>query len=790
MIKNYFKIAFRNLRRNKVYSFINIGGLAVGMSVAILIGLWIFDELSFDKNFDNYKRIAQVWQFVKFDVEKSSYNVLPTPLANELRTKYPDFKSVSLSSNQTLILAAGDKKFSKAGNYVEPDFTEMMSLKMIAGNRNSLQDVNSIMLSESLAKTFFGAENAISQLIKIDNKRTVKVTGIYKDFPNNSSFGEVFFLAPWELYEAGNDWVKNDKDHWDDNNFQLYAQLKEGADMEKVSAKIKDIRMKRDNPPAYKPEFFLHPMNKWHLYSDFKNGVNTGGLILFVWLFGMVGIFVLLLACINFMNLSTARSEKRAREVGIRKAIGSVRRQLILQFFCESLLVALIAFVFALLLTQLFLPFFNGVAGKKMIILWSSPLFWLFGIGFCLLTGLIAGSYPALYLSSFQPVKVLKGTFRVGRFAAIPRKVLVVLQFTVSVTLIIATIIVFNQIQFAKNRSVGYNRSGIIEINMNTPELNGHYNALRNDLLNTGAVSEMSESSGSVTGQSGGTTDFSWRGKTPDTRPLAMSNNITHDYGKTVGWQLADGRDFSRNFTMDSTSIILNKSAVKLMSFKKPLDEIIKYHGKDYKVIGVINDMIKESPFEPVKPTFYTLNYNAVNVISIKLAPQVSTGEALGKVENVFRKINPASPFDYKFVDEEYARKFSNEERIGKLAAFFAILAIFICCLGLFGVASFVAEQRTREIGVRKVLGASVLNLWGLLSKEFIMLVIISLSIAIPVSYYFMSKWLQNYEYRMEMSWWIFAAAAMGALTITVLTVSLQAIKAAIANPVKSLRTE
>ena len=790
MIRNYFKIAFRNLLKNKGYSAINIGGLAVGMSVAMLIGLWIYDELSFDKYHKNHKRVGQVMQHVSFDVEKATYNVTPIPLAEELRSKYPDFKSVSLSKNQAFILASGEKKFAKSGNAVEPDFVEMMSLKMLAGTGNGLKDVNSIMLSESLSKAFFGSENPLNKLIKVDNTLTVKVTGVYEDFPANSSFREVLFLTPWEFAVAKDDWIKSSLTEWDNNSFQVYAQLKDGADFGKVSAKIKDIRMKRNDPPGYKPEFFLHPMDRRHLYADFKNGVNIGGLIQFVWLFGIIGVFVLLLACINFMNLSTARSEKRAKEVGIRKAVGSLRSQLISQFFSESLLVVTFAFVISLFLATVFLPFFNEVADKKMSMLWFNPWFWLMGIVFTLATGLISGSYPALYLSSFQPLKVLKGTFSVGRFAAVPRKILVVMQFTVSVTLIIGTIIVFRQIQFAKNRPIGYSRNGLIEIRKNTPELYGHYEALRNDLKNTGAVKEMSESSGAVTVQDGGTTDISWEGKSPEAHPLVMANSVTHDYGNTIGWQLKEGRDFSRSFSTDTSSMILNEAAVKLMGFKKPIDSFVRASGKQYKVVGVIKDMIKENPFSPVSPSFFIVNYNNLITINIRLAPNLSANEALAKVESVFKRYNPGSPFTYNFVDQEYSKKFGTEERIGKLATFFAILAIFISCLGLFGLASFVAEQRTKEIGIRKVLGASIANLWQMLSKDFVFLVIISCFISIPLAWYFMNGWLENYKYHTEISWWIFALTGIGALAITLLTVSYQAIKAALLDPVKSLRSE
>jgi len=791
MISNYFKIAFRNLLKYKGYSFINIFGLAAGMAVTMLIGLWVYDEVSYDKHFKNYDRLGHLFQFVKFDVEKSTYDVMPIPLAEELRSKYPDFEAVSLASNNlSMILASGEKKIVKTGNYVEPSFVDMLSVKMLSGNRNGLKDVNAILISESLSKDLFGMESPLDKVIKIDNKENVKVVGVYENFPYNTTFKDVLFMVPWGLYEATSENVKRDKGEWDSNNYQIYGVLKPGADFDKVSAKIKDIRVNRAEPPGYRPEFFIQPMSKWHLYADFKNGVNTGGLIKFVWLFGIIGAFVLLLACINFMNLSTARSEKRAKEVGIRKAVGSIRAQLIMQFFSESFLVVILAFVLSILIVQLSLPLFNQVADKQVGILWTNPVFWLAGLGFSLLTGLIAGSYPAFYLSSFQAVKVLKGTFRVGRFAAMPRKVLVVLQFTVSVTLIIGTVIVFRQIQYAKNRSVGYDRNKLIEVGMNTPELYRNFKVLKTDLLASGAVYDVSVSYGSITSQSGGTTNISWKGKSQEGKPLLMSNYVSHEYGKTIGWHILEGRDFSKAFSTDTASMIINESALKLMAFKNPLAEIVTTSGKPYKVIGVVKDMVRENPFRPVSPSFFMVSARSVNVIQVKLAPGMGTAEALGKAETVFRKHNPDSPFVYNFVDEVYAKKFGEEERIGKLALFFTILAVLISCLGLFGLASFVAEQRTKEIGVRKVLGASVANIWGLLSKDFVLLVLISLFIASPIAYYFMNKWIINYDYRAGISWWIFVSAGAGALLITLLTVSYQAIRAALMNPVKSLKSE
>ena len=791
MFKNYFITAWRNLNKNRAYSFINIGGLAIGMSVAMVIGLWVWDELSFDKSHKNYDRIAQVWQFVKFGAEKSSYNSLPIPLAAELRDKYTDFAAVSVSTyNRTTILTIEDKKLSKTGMFVEPDFPKMMTVEMIGGSADQLRDIHSILISQSLAKAIFGTDDPLNKIIRLNNKENVQVAGVYRDFPGNSSFKDVFFLASWQLFTTMDGYAKRASDQWDENSFQIFAQLKEGADIKNVSSKIKDIRMKREDPPKYKPEFFLHPMSKWHLQGDFKNGVNEGGLIRLVRLFGMAGIFVLLLACINFMNLSTARSEKRAKEVGIRKTLGSGRLQLIRQFFSESILVSFIALFLCLLFVQLLLPFFNQITNKNMAVLWSNSLFWLAAITFCLVTGLIAGSYPALYLSSFKPIKVLKGKFNAGRLASLPRKVLVVFQYSISVTLIIGAIVVFRQINYAKDRAPGYESDGLIEINMNTPDLREHYEALRMDLLNTGAIAELSQSSGTIVDDYGGTTNISWRGKAPDMRPLLMSNFITHDYGKTIGWKVLEGRDFSKNFSTDTSAIIINEAAMKLMGFNDPLNEFVKFNGKDYKVVGVVNNMIKGSPFEAVKPSVYTINFRAVNVINIKLSSNTSIREALAKMENVFKKYNPAAPFEYKFADEQYAAKFAIEQRIGKLAGFFAAFAIFISCLGLFGLASFVAEQRKKEIGIRKVLGATIAGVWQLLSREFLVLVLISILIASPVAWYIMHQWLENYEYRTQIVWWIFGAASFGALIITFLTVSFHAIKAALANPVKSLRTE
>jgi putative ABC transport system permease protein len=497
---------------------------------------------------------------------------------------------------------------------------------------------------------------------------------------------------------------------------------------------------------------------------------------------------VLLLACINFMNLSTARSEKRAKEVGIRKTVGSLRQQLIGQFLSESVLVAFLSFVLSVALVQLLLPFFNKLADKQIPTFWSQPVFWILALLFTLFTGLLAGSYPAFYLSAFKPIKVLKGVIQVGRLASLPRKVLVVAQFTVSVTLIICTIVVYKQIQFAKDRPVGYDRSGLITVSMVTPELVTQYETIRNELLQTGVVENVAKSSHSAVNFSRNNR-VEWKGMDPNNPIFFRDVTISPDFGKTIGWRIKEGRDFSNNFLSDSAAVLLNEEAVKVAGFKNPIGEIVKYDGRQYTVIGVVKDMIVQSPYEPMQPGAFFLT-GWTGTMNIRFKPGAPIHTALARIEPVFKKFNPGSPFEFKFVDEEYAQKFTTEVRIGNLATFFAILAIFISCLGLFGLASFVAEQRTKEIGVRKVLGASIVNVWHLLSKDFVVLVLISLLIAIPLAWYVMHGWLQDYQYRTTMSWWIFVAAGAGALIITLITVSFQSIKAALMNPVKSLRTE
>jgi ABC-type antimicrobial peptide transport system permease subunit len=792
MLKNYFKVALRSLVKNKAHSSINIAGLSVGMAVALLIGLWIWDEVSYDTNFDHYKRIAQVMQTETHNGKQNTGKGNVIPLAAELRSTYgSDFKYVVLSSwSFNSLVAAGDKKVHVQGNYMEPDAPNMLSLKMLAGAREGFKARSSVLLAQSTARALFGSDDPLGKIVRIDGDLIERVTGVYADFPKNSSFSDVSFIAPFLDLTS---WVNGNEHNWYNESFQLFVQVADHADLAAVSAKIRDVKLSKVDAKTAKlekPQMLLHPMSKWHLYSEFKDGVNAGGAIQYVWIFALIGGFVLLLACINFMNLSTARSEKRAKEVGIRKAIGSLRVQLVAQFFGESMLTAAFAFLVSLGLVVLILPLFNDVAGKQTIVPFGNVYFWLIGIGFSLFTGIVAGIYPALYLSAFKPIKVLKGSFKAGRFAATPRKVLVVLQFTVSVVLIIGTIVVFRQVQYAKSRPIGYSRQGLITIVMATYNYHNNLAAMRAELLQMGAISDMAESNTPVTEVDHFNNGFTWQGCDPQISAKFNTVNGTAELGHTVGYQFIDGRDFSRAMGTDSTAIIINEAAAKYTGFKEPVGQTIRQNGKPFTIIGVIKDMVMESPYEPVKPTIYFLDSSIGGILNIRLNAGRTTSDGLAKVGAVCKKYSPEEPFSYVFADDEYAHKFMDEERVGKLANAFTVLAVFISCLGLFGMASFMSEQRVKEIGVRKVLGASVFNLWRLLSRDFVVLVIISLLIATPLAYLLMHNWLENYQYHAELSWWIFVAAGLGALLITLLTVSYQSIKAALMNPTKSLRSE
>ncbi|MEE9362024.1 MAG: ABC transporter permease [Cellulophaga sp.] len=790
MFRNYIKIAWRNLKRNKGYSAINIGGLALGMAVAMIISLWIYDELSFNKQFENYDRVAKVMQYQTYNGEILSSETLPLQLADELKTTYKDyFDHVALTNwGGDYLLQFGDKKITSHGNFAESGITEILNLNIIKGTRSGLEDPNALLLSKQLSYTLFGDENAVGKIVKFDDETPLTVIGVYDDLPKNSEFANLNFIGSWELYKQTlPEWLS-----WGNNWFRIYTEIAPNTDMTQTSSAI--INAKVDNVKGrekhHKAEVFLHPMPKWYLYSQFENGVNTGGRIYYVWLFGIIGLLALLLACINFMNLMTAQSEKRAKEIGLRKTIGSFKKQLISQFLMESMLVSFFSFVLAIGLSYIFLPIFNEVAEKTLLIPIGNSMFWFIGLLLVLVTGLVAGSYPAFYLASLNPLNALRGNFKSGKSASMPRKTLVVFQYTISVVLVIATIIIYQQIDYAKERPIGYDQNSIVSFSLKEDKIDKHFDVIRQELIRSGIALEVAATDhyiGDIYNTNGG---LEWRGKDPNMTDQFYTMRITTEFGNLINWNITRGRDFSKEMKTDSTGFIINEAAVKYMGFEDPIGEKIGWGGGEYHIVGVIDDMMNQSPYGGAKPAFFVQQAHRPWLINVKINPLVSASKAVEKIKEIYLTFETAVPFNYKFLDQEFAKKFAYEARIGKLVGFFALLAIFISCLGLFGLASFMAEQRTKEIGVRKVLGASLMNLWKMLSKDFILLVSISCFIAIPIAYHFMNKWLQNYEYRVEISWQIFALAIIGALAITILTVSFHAIKASLANPVKSLRTE
>jgi ABC-type antimicrobial peptide transport system permease subunit len=600
-------------------------------------------------------------------------------------------------------------------------------------------------------------------------------------------------LASMEYYFTTSELARKQMNSWEDIRFQCFVLLNDKASLQQAESKIKNLLFEKGSSDmkSMKPEGILFPMEKWHLYAEFKDGKNVGGKIQFVWMFAMVGAFVLLLACINFMNLSTARSEKRSKEVGIRKVMGSVRNQLVNQFLSESLLVVTISFVMAIAIVFLCLPWFNDLASKKMTIPWNNGYFILATLAFIVVTSMLSGSYPAFYLSSFNPVKVLKGTFKAGRVASLPRQVMVVFQFTISIVLIIVTAVVFQQIQHAKDRPVGFDRDGILHIRVHTDDLSkANYNSLRHDLLSTGVVIDMAKSDNPITGGMWADPSLTWEGKDPSSQPLIAMNNCSHDFPKTNGFQFLAGRDFSRDFSTDSSAVIVNEMAAKLFSNESVIGKKIKIGNGEKEIIGVIKDQVRWTPYSKQSPHIYFVSYVEMGYLTIRINSEANVRSALDHIEAVIKKYDPGAPFEYQFLDDDYARLFNEEERIGKLAGVFAALTISISCLGIFGLASFTASQRTKEIGIRKVLGATIFSVWKMLSRDFIGLVVLSILLAAPLAFYFANQWLQQYEYRIESAWWVFAVTGIGALAITLITVSYQSFKAALMDPVKSLKAE
>ena len=786
MIKNYFKIAWRNLFRNKGFSLTNLLGLTIGMTCAILILLWVQDELSYNKFQENYNNTQQVMAHRNFDGKIFTDEAIVFPLAKEMERNLPQVKNAVVTTfSESHILTTGDSKLNKKGFTVSDHYFNVFSWKFIKGNAaTAINEPNTVVLTESTASSLFGNSDPMGKMLKMDNEKDVKVTAVVADVPSNSTV-QFDFIQPYN-YDDQN--TKKALTEWENSFSTVFVQTVPGTDMSKLQENINDL-VKTNNPNDKVSTYFLHPMNKWRLYSDFKEGVNTGGMIEYVRLFSIIAFIILLIACVNFMNLSTARSEKRAKEVGIRKTLGSGKKQLILQFFFESVILALLAFVFSLLIVLLLLPSFNLLVSKQPVLPFGQSMFWVWVSGIVLFTGLVAGSYPALYLSSFNPIKVLKGTFLAGKKAMMPRRVLVVAQFVISILLISATIIVYQQIQHVKKRDVGYNPNNLIMIPSSTPDLDNNFSVVKNEILKTGLFQSATRTSAPITDIWNYSPAPDWAGKPAGMNLLVSALRTDADFTKTMGIKMIAGKDFS-GAPADSANMMMNASAVKAMGLKDPVGMALTYNKRKYTLTGITSDVVMSSPYKPVDPMIIFYRPHHSNYISVRLNKDVRPQQALSSLEVIFKKLNPAFPFEYQFADQEFGKKFAAEELISKLTNIFAGLAIFICCLGLAGLASFTIEKRIREIGVRKVLGASVQQLLMLISKEFLKLVLAAFIIAVPLTWWLMSNWLDKYEYRIHISVWLFAVVGGLILLLTLLVVSANTIRAAVKNPVKSLRTE
>lgn len=792
MVRNFLMIAWRNLLRHKTYAVINLIGLSIGMAAALLITLWLNDELTFNRSIPDHDRVVQLmhhWDNDTYGII-STENVMPIPAAGELREKHGEhYEGIALMRPSRHLFSFEDQVINFEGYNAEVDILKILSPKIIAGSGRDFDRADAIMIGQRAAKVLFGVTDPLNQIIILDNKVAVKVIAVFEDFAANTSFAEVDFLQPWSYLPIHQPSIKNSYTHWNDNSFLLYAKLKPRASLAFVNSEINALlegKPDRDDSP----KVFMHPMDSWHLYGEFTNGRNTGGNILYVRLFAVIGVFVLCLACINFMNLSTARAQRRAKEVGIRKTIGSSYRQLVAFFFTESILTVSLAAILALLLVTAALPWFNGMTGKVIQLPYTQLLFWLALLLFVLFTGILAGSYPAFYLSAFNPVKSLKGIFLPGSGANRSRMVLVVMQFTVSMVLIIGTVVVYQQVQHAKNRSTGYKAEGLITVEMRTDEFYDKRELLEQELLASGAVANVAAASNSMMRFRATFSGFDWKGKDPNLDPEFDVSYVTTDFGKTVGWQFIDGRDFSTDYATDTAAMILNEAAARLMQLDNPVNETVKLDPTSFQVVGVIKNVVMSSPFKSIMPAIYMLTDGRLNTMTIRLNPRLAPNVAIANVEAVFKKHIPSVPFYYSFVDEDYAKKFAMEERVGRIASCFAAFALLISCMGVFGLAVFMAEQRTKEIGVRKVLGASISSVWALLSANFLKLTFISVLLALPLSFYLIKNWLDSYDYRIALSPWLFALTSLGLCLITLVTVSFQTIKAARMNPVKALRDE
>ncbi len=793
MFRHNLKISYRTLLKDKTFSLINIGGLALGMTVAIFIALWIYDEYSYNTNHEHYDQIVQVMRKEITPNETYVNSSLTGGIGVELEEKYShyfEYVAMTFFRPESELLIYNEQPFREMGYFFQKDIPHILSLKMKQGTRDALESPSNIIVSESFASKVFGNENPIGKTIALDIDTDLIIQGIFEDLPENSTFGNANFFAPMALiYNENNPYV------WNNYNMKIFAKLNGNATVSDASLGIKELMKPYQDIDDDTRELILLPMKDWHLNSTFNGGVQvTSQRVQFIRLYGLIGIFILLIACINFMNLNTSKFQTRGKEVGVRKAIGSARSEVMNQFLTESFLYAFGAFIISLFLIFLLLPSFNSIAAKGISFHWGNPLFWLMSIGFILLVGLIAGSYPAIFLSSFNPIQALKGKLRKGKKSEYLRQGLVVFQFVISIVMIIGTITIHEQIQFAKNRPIGYEKEGLITMT-GSQSVYQNLELLRAELKKKGGVKEMGLANYPLTTTLGNNNGFKLPGANAELSTTFNTIFVSPEYGETTQWELVAGRDFSRDLGDESANIIVSESAVQAMGLENPIGQEVEakyeFNGHNrFTIVGVVRDMIKGSPFDEPKPLILFSTEYPMKYLFIRLNREMPLSEAITEVQETFAKVAPEHPFEYAFADNQYLTKFRAEEQTGSLATLFSFLAIAISCLGLFGLSAFMVTQRVKEIGIRKVLGASVSNLWALLTKDFGILVLLACVVSIPIASYSMNTWLQDFEYRIQIYWWIYAAGIISCFVVTMLTVSYHSIKASLLSPIESLKTE
>lgn len=793
MLSQYFKTTIRSLSKNKGYSFLNIFGLAVGVACAGLIFLWVENELSYDQTYAKKDRLYFVKENQKYDAYVATFGSTPGVLGPAMQAEIPGVANTCrVYDMDNVLFAVNDKPMYTAGYYADASIFSMFTLPFVQGNpKTALNQRYSLVITELASKKYFGNEhNVLGKTIRVDNKQDYVVTGVIKDFPKNSTI-KFEWVAPFEIIFDQSPYLHS----WGNNSLSTYVELKPNADEAAVNKILYGFIQTKEPDDIARP--FLWPMSQWHLYDQFDNGKPTGGgQIQYVRLFTTIAWIILLIACINFMNLATARSEKRAREVGVRKVLGAGRENLVVQFIGEALLLSAVATMLAVLIMGLTLPAFNMLVQQELTLnlLKLSHITALLAI--TVICGLVAGSYPSFYLSSFNPVYVLKGIKLKTGSAAMIRKGLVILQFTVSIVLILSTIIIYQQIQHVKSRNLGFNKNNLIEASAQG-DVSHYYASMKEDLLNSGVVENVALSDHTTLYGGNNTGSLTWLGKPPKAEILISTRYVTPEFIQTSGLKLLEGRDF---VTTDSTdgkklNVIITQSLERLMGQGSAIGKEIWYDGDTSgtkaTVVGVVNDYVYGDMYGKPDPVMILCTSPVhTNKMYLRLKEGKPVEQALAKIESIFKKDNAAYPFVYRFVDDQFNQMFLSEMLISKLSRVFALLAILISCLGLFGLAAYTAERRTKEIGVRKVLGASITGIAALLSKDFLKLVGTACFIAFPIGWWAMNNWLQNYKYRVEINWWIFLVAGVAAILIAVMTISFQSVKAATANPVKSLRTE